>query len=160
MSFAWETGFIWERSSSLSIRAVLRSGFSDLLESIKVLTFQHDKVKKVDFYLDRKDGKLANSVCWPSMSRTGYFWSTFSSSVLNQEGKQSYPKEGCLVAQEAAELPCCSRFKEERPSGLSRLCAGLQLQLPVFPHLLLHRSSNASINFQWSYCHDLRWNEI
>ena len=42
-------------------------------------------------------------------------------------GKQSCPKEGCLVTQGAAGLRCCSGFREERPYGLSRLCAGLQL---------------------------------
>ena len=29
---------------------------------------------------------------------------------------------------------------DERPYGLSRLCAGLRLRLPVYPHLSLRRS--------------------
>ena len=33
---------------------------------------------------------------------------------------------------------------QKRPLDLGRLCAGLQLQLPVYPHLLLRRSSIAT----------------
>ena len=79
-----------------------------------------------------------------------------------QGGKQSYPLEGCLVAQGAAGLRCCTRFREERPYGLSCLCVGLQLQLPVIPHLLLRHSPNATGlgKLNGFCCHDLRCNEI
>ena len=102
------------------------------------------------------------AVCWSSKTRAGYFWSIFFSSVLMQGGKQSFPVEGCLVAQGAARLRCCSRFREERPYGLSRLCVGLQLQLPVIPHLRDHHSPNATGlgKLNGLCCHDLRCNEV
>ena len=81
-----------------------------------------------------------------------------------QGGKQSYAVEGCLVAQGAAGLCCCSRFREERPYALSRLweAVGLQLQLPAIPHLLLRHSPNATGlgKLNGLCCHDLRCNEI
>ena len=47
-------------------------------------------------------------------------------------GEQCNPKEGCSVAQVTAEW-LLSQSSERRPYGLSRLCAGLWLQLPVYP---------------------------
>ena len=51
--------------------------------------------------------------------------------LANQVGvRQAVPKEGCLVAQSAAECCCCLRSTDKRPTQLSRLHAGLRLQLP------------------------------
>ena len=59
-------------------------------------------------------------------------------------GEQCDPEEGCSVVQGAAESFCCLGPEKRRPYGLNRLCAGLRLQLPVYPHLLLRRSPVAT----------------
>ena len=72
------------------------------------------------------------------------FWDTFSSRASCYGGEQSDPRKGCSVAQGAAESRSCLGLSERRPYDLSRLCAGLRLQLPVYPHLLLRRSPIAT----------------
>ena len=59
-------------------------------------------------------------------------------------GEQCDPEKGCSVTQGAAESRSCLGSSGRRPYGLSRLCAGLRLQLPVYPHLLLRRSPIAT----------------
>ena len=60
-------------------------------------------------------------------------------------GKQSAPKESCLVTQGAAELSAApGESRKGQPQALSHLCAGLRLQLPVYPHLLLCHSPIAT----------------
>ena len=66
----------------------------------------------------------------PGRSETSFVWTTFSRS-FSMPSKQCDPKEGCLVAQSAAECCCCLRSTDERPVQLSRLHAELRLRLPV-----------------------------
>ena len=49
------------------------------------------------------------------------------------------------AAQSLRLLPNVALLSERRPYGLSRPCAGLRLQLPVYPHLLLRRSPIATV---------------
>ena len=51
------------------------------------------------------------------------------------------------AAQSLRGLPnftAASSSSDRRPYGLSRLCVGLWLQLPVYPHLLLGHSPVAT----------------
>ena len=57
-------------------------------------------------------------------------------------GEQCDPKKVCSVAQFGCRIP--HTLKESDHIEPSRLCAGPQLQLPVFPHLLLRRSHIAT----------------
>ena len=49
------------------------------------------------------------------------------------------------AAQSLRLLPNVALLSERRPYGLSRPCAGLRLQLPVWIHLLLRRSPIATV---------------
>ena len=62
------------------------------------------------------------------------------------EGRESKSAQSLNMA---ANSPCCNILKEIDHIKPSHLCAGLQLQLQVFPHLLLGRSPIATGFFVW-----------
>ena len=61
-------------------------------------------------------------------------------------GEQCDPKTGLLSHSRGCQIPLLPRVPVMSiwPYGLSRLCAGLWLQLPVYPHLLLGHSPVAT----------------
>ena len=66
-------------------------------------------------------------------------------SVQFGHGEQCGPTKGLLSHSGGCRVPLLLLTPTEKQSyGLSRLCAGLRVQLPVYPHLLLCRSPNAT----------------
>ena len=106
------------RASSLARRAVLRSGLPDdeVVESMRVLTFHDAKVSFICFFcfwfrpqrwVTRQPRQAGQVEVEQAMFRA-----PFLAPSSGYGGKQSCPKEGCLVTQGAAELHCCSKSEK------------------------------------------------
>ena len=104
-----------------------------------------------------------NFYCYHQLQYTGQgevrqamFRAPFLAPSLCYGGKQSNPEKGCLVTREAAGIHCYLESSEEWQQVLSCLCAGSQLQLPVYPHLLPHYHRSEELTRWWYWwCYDL-----
>ena len=61
-----------------------------------------------------------------------------------QEVSSAFLNRAAQSPLQNSRTPLLLHVSEERPYGLSRLCAGLRLRLPVYPNLPLRRLSVAT----------------